>query len=85
MKNDVVLINLIILGGLGKFCNVSMSETVSGRFWHSDGENLSVISTGSPLFQVKCLGCVSYRTCAKLQLIYGLKMSKTATLDTFTV
>ena len=30
---------------------------------HSDGENLSVISTGSPLFQVKCckdVECVSY-------------------------
>ena len=29
---------------------------------HSDGESLSVISTGSPLFQVKCckdVGCVS--------------------------
>ena len=31
---------------------------------HSDGESLSVISTGSPLFQVKCckdVGYVSYR------------------------
>ena len=30
---------------------------------HSDGESLSVMSTGSPLFQVKCckdVGCVSY-------------------------
>ena len=31
---------------------------------HSDGNNLSVISTGPPLFQVKCckddVGCVSY-------------------------
>ena len=30
---------------------------------HSDGECLSIISTGSPLFQVKCFkdaGCVSY-------------------------
>ena len=31
---------------------------------HSDGESLSVISSGSPLFQVKCykdVVCVSYR------------------------
>ena len=31
---------------------------------HLDGESLSVISTGSPLFQVKCckdVGYVSYR------------------------
>ena len=31
---------------------------------HSDGEYLSIISTSSPLFQVKCckdVGCVSYR------------------------
>ena len=30
---------------------------------HSDGEYLSIISTGSSLFQVKCckdVGCVSY-------------------------
>ena len=40
MKNDVVLINFIILGGgvwgyapPGKFFNISTSETVSGGFW----------------------------------------------------
>ena len=52
---------------------------------HSDGESLSVISTGSPLFQVNVTRVwdVSPTTrSAKLQLIYGLKMSKTATLDT---
>ena len=38
VKNDVVLINFIILGGVwgyappGKFFNISTSETVSGGF-----------------------------------------------------
>ena len=44
---------------------------------HSDGENLSVISTGFPLFHVKCCKDVGYvfptARSAKLQLIYGLK------------
>ena len=67
IKNDVVLINFIILEGVwgyappGNFFKVSTSETASE---HSDRESLSVISTGSPLFQVKCckvVGYVSYR------------------------
>ena len=56
VKNDVVLINFIILGGgLRQFLVASE---------HSDGESLSVIPTGCPLFQIKCykdVGCVSYR------------------------
>ena len=72
MKNDVVLINFIIIL-LGR----SWDMLPQGHFLmfqplrlflvaseHSDEESLSVISTGSPLFQVKyCkdVGCVSYR------------------------
>ena len=69
MKNDVVLINFIILVGSGgmlpqeiflKFQPLRMFLVASE---HSDEESLSVISTGSPLFQIKCfkdVGCVSY-------------------------
>ena len=69
MKNDVVLINFIILGGsVGMLPqeNVLMFQPLKlflVASEHSDGESLSVISTGSPLFQVKCckdVGCVSY-------------------------
>ena len=96
MKNDV-LINLIILGGSGgmlpqenflMFQPLRLFLVVSEQ---SDGESLLVISTGSPLpvFQVKCckdMWDVSPTArSAKLQLIYGLKMSKTTTLDTFSV
>ena len=70
MKNDIVLINFIILGGSGGMLpqeNFLMFQPL--RLFlvaseHSDGESLSVISTGSPLFQVKCckdVGYVSYR------------------------
>ena len=67
MKNDVVLINFIILlGESGGMLPQKMFQPL--RLFlvaseHSDGESLSVISTGSPLFQVKCckdVGCVSY-------------------------
>ena len=68
MKNDV-LIDFIILGGSGGMLtqeNFLMFQPL--RLFlvaseHSDGESLSVISTGS-LFQVKCckdVGYVSYR------------------------
>ena len=70
MKNDVVLINFITLEGSGGMLpqeNFLMFQPL--RLFlvaseHSDGESLSVISTGSPIFQVKCykdVGCVSYR------------------------
>ena len=65
-----MLINFITLGGSGGMLpqeNFLMFQPL--RLFlvaseHSDGESLSVISTGSPLFQVKCckdVGCVSYR------------------------
>ena len=69
MKNDV-LINFIILGGSGgmlpqeKFLIFQPLRLFLVASEHSDGESLSVISTGSPLFQVKCckdVGYVSYR------------------------
>ena len=71
MKNDAVLINFITLGGSGgmlpqenflMFQPLRLFLVVSE---HSDGESLSVIPTGSPVFQIKCykdVGCVSYRT-----------------------
>ena len=70
MKNDIVLINFIILGECGGMLpqeNFLMFQPL--RLFlvaseHSDGECLSIISTGSSLFQVKCckdVGCVSYR------------------------
>ena len=56
---------------------------------HSDEESLSVISTGFPLYfksNVSRMWDVSPTVCSvKLQLIYGLKMSKTAAFDTSTV
>ena len=64
VKNDVVLI-IWGGGGLG-VCSPRMFQPLRlclVASEQSDGENLSVISTGSPLFQVKCckdLGCVSY-------------------------
>ena len=66
---DVVLINFITLGGSGGMLPHENLMFQPLRLFlvaseHSDGENLSVISTGSPLFQVKCckdMGCVSYR------------------------
>ena len=72
MKNDVVLINFIILGGGGGgglgVCFPSLIFQPLRLFpvasEHSDGESLSATSTGSPLFQVKCckdVGYVSYR------------------------
>ena len=71
MKNDVVLINFIILlgesGGMLPqkiFLMFQPLRLFLVASEHSDGESLSVISTGSPLFQVKCckdVGCVSYR------------------------
>ena len=65
-----MLINFIILGGSGGMLpqeNFFMFQPL--RLFlvaseHSDEESLSVISTGSPLFQVKYfkdVGCVSYR------------------------
>ena len=71
MKNDVLLINFIVLAGSGGMLsqeNFLMFQPL--RLFlvaseHSDGESLSVISTGSPLFQVeycKDVGYVSYRT-----------------------
>ena len=70
MKNDVVLINFIILGGSGgmlpqeNFLMLQPLRLFLVASEHSDGECLSIISTGSSLFQVKCfkdVGCVSYR------------------------
>ena len=70
MKNDVVLINFIILGGSGgmlpqeNFLIFQPLRLFLVASEHSDGERLSVTSTGSPLFQVKCckdVGYVSYR------------------------
>ena len=70
MKNDVVLINLIILGGSGgmlpqeNFLIFQPLRLFLVASEQSDGESLSVISNCSPLFQVKCyndVGCVSYR------------------------
>ena len=56
---------------------------------HLYGESLSVISTGSPIYfksnVVRMWDVSPTVRSAKLQLIYGLKMSKTAALDTFTV
>ena len=69
MKNDVVLINLIILGGSGGMLPQEKSLMFQPlRLFlvaseQSDGESPSVVSTGSSLFQVKCckdVGCVSY-------------------------
>ena len=70
--NDVVLINFIMLGGLGagyappgNFLMFQPLRLFLVASELSDGENLSVISPGSPLFQIKCskdMGCVSYRT-----------------------
>ena len=65
-----MLINFIVLGGLGVcsprkfFLMFQPLRLFLVASEHSDGESLSVISTGSPLFQVKCckdVGCVSYR------------------------
>ena len=70
MKNDVVLIDFIILGGSGGmlpqeiFLMFQLLKMFLAASEHSYGESLSVISTCSPLFQVKrCkdVGCVSYR------------------------
>ena len=66
-----MLINFITLGGSGGMLpheNFLMFQPL--RLFlvaseHLDGESLSVISTGSPPFQLKCckdVGCVSYRT-----------------------
>ena len=65
-----MLVNFNTLGGLGVcsrrknylFQPLTLFLVASE---HSDGESLSVISTGSPLFQVeveccKDVGCVSY-------------------------
>ena len=54
---------------------------------HLDEESLSVLFTGSPLkLNVARIWDMSPTArSAKLHLIYGLKMSKTAALDTFTV
>ena len=68
MKNDVVLINFVIRGVWGyappgKFLMFQPLRLFLVASEHSDGESLSVISTGSPLFQVNCckdVGCVSY-------------------------
>ena len=69
MKNDVVLINFIILGGSGgmlpqeNFLIFQPLRLFLVASEHSDGENLSATPTGSPLFQVKCckdVGYVSY-------------------------
>ena len=49
----------------------------------SDGENLSVIYFKSNVARMWDVSPTMRST--KLQLIYGLKMSKTAALDTFTV
>ena len=65
-----MLINFIILGGSGGmlpqeiFLMFQPLRLFLVASEHSDGESLSVISTGSPLFQVKCckdVGCVCYR------------------------
>ena len=69
MKNNVALINFIILGGSGgmlpqeNFLIFQPLRLFLVASEHSDGESLLVISTGSPLFQVKyCkdVGYVSY-------------------------
>ena len=70
MKNDVVLINLIILGGSGgiyaspgKILMLQPLRLFLVAFEQSDGGSPSVVSNGSSLFQVKCckdVGCVSY-------------------------
>ena len=65
-----MLSNFIILGGSGGmlpqefFLLFQPLRLFLVASEHSDGESLSVISTGSPLFQVKCckdVRCVSYR------------------------
>ena len=68
MKNDIVLINFIILGGLGapgmlpqeNFLLFQPLRLFLVASEHSDGECLSIISTGSPLFEVKCCKDVGY-------------------------
>ena len=52
---------------------------------HSDGESLSVISFFFKSNVARMWDVSPTARSAKLSLIYGLKMSKTATLDTFTV
>ena len=57
MKNDVVLINFVIRGVWGcappgKCLMFQPLRLFLVASEHSDGESLSVISTGSPLFQV---------------------------------
>ena len=52
---------------------------------HQLGRSLSVISTGSSPFNSQMLDVSPTARSAKLQLVYGLKMSKTAALDTFTI
>ena len=65
-----MLVNFIILGGSGGmlpqeiFLMFQPLRLFLVASEHLDGESLSIISTGSPLFQVKCckdVECVSYR------------------------
>ena len=52
---------------------------------HLDEESLSVISTGSPPVYARMWDVSPTVRSVKLQLVYDLKVSETATLDTFTV
>ena len=91
MKNDIMLIKFIVLGGVwgdappGKFFMFQPLRLLLVASEHQLGRSLSVISTGSSSFNSQMLDVSPTARSTKLQLVYGLKMSKIAALDTFTI